>query len=67
MRLNGVGATEEQIADELRSISEYFTFKTDGDTYFPNLGESPTFLEKSLQSAQKFGDGILVDILKNVI
>jgi hypothetical protein len=67
VRLHGTGATEEQIADELRFMSEHFTFKTDGYPYFPNLGESPTFLEKSLKSAKKFGGGLLVDIFKKII
>lgn len=67
VRLHGVGATEEQIADELRSMSEHFTFKTTGYTYFPNLDESPTFMEKSFKSAKSFGSGLLVDIFKKMV
>lgn len=67
VRLHGVGATEEQIAEELRAMSEHFTFKTTGYTYFPNLGESPTFLEKSLKSAKTFGGGLMTDILKKLV
>lgn len=67
VRLHGVGATEEQIADELRFMSEHFTFKTGGYLYFPNLGESPTFMEKSFKSAKSFGGGLLVDIFKKMV
>lgn len=67
VRLHGVGATEEQIADELRFMSEHFTFKTDGYPYFPNLGESPTFMEKSFKSAKSFGGGLLVDVFKKLV
>lgn len=67
VRLHGVGATEEQIADELRFMSEHFNFKTDGYPYFPNLGESPTFIEKSFKSAKSFGSGLLVDIFKKIV
>lgn len=67
VRLHGTGATEEQVAEELRFMSEHFAFKTDGYPYFPNLGESPTFMEKSFKSAKSFGSGLLVDIFKKMV
>lgn len=67
VRLHGVGATEEQVAEELRFMAEHFNFKTDCYPYFPKLGESPTFMEKSLQSAKKFGKGLLVDSIKKLV
>lgn len=67
VRLHGVGATEEQVAEELRFISQHFNFKTDCHPYFAKLGESPTFMDKSLQSVKKFGSGLLVDGIKKLV
>ena len=66
VRLHGMGASETSIAAELWFMARHFEFKTGCSVYLPQLPEPPSALARAGQTALRWGEGVLVNLLSRL-
>ncbi len=63
VRLHGVGADEEAIADELWFMAEHFRFKTGCHIDLPQLRKP---VHPAVRTAKRMGEGVLVNFISKI-